>query len=90
MRLGGDVDGLETETQNRTPKPSHNGQYQKLGKMVCHRIILNMVARDLSTFAWCKVLLSCIADAVDGGFFLGVFDMEIVNFSPSRTASIQS
>ncbi|KAF8811745.1 hypothetical protein BYT27DRAFT_7275921 [Phlegmacium glaucopus] len=34
--------------------------------MVCHRLILNTVARDLSTFTWCKVLLSCIADAVEG------------------------
>ncbi|KAF8798528.1 hypothetical protein BYT27DRAFT_7122791, partial [Phlegmacium glaucopus] len=35
-------------------------------KMVCHRLILDTVARDLSTFVWCKVLLSCIADAVEG------------------------
>ncbi|KAF8801966.1 hypothetical protein BYT27DRAFT_7050682, partial [Phlegmacium glaucopus] len=34
--------------------------------MVCHRIILDTVARDLSTFVWCKLLLSCIADAVEG------------------------
>ncbi|KAF8811748.1 hypothetical protein BYT27DRAFT_7252461 [Phlegmacium glaucopus] len=34
--------------------------------MVCHRLILDTVARDLSTFVWCKVLLSCIADAVEG------------------------
>jgi len=28
-------------------------------------MILDTVARDLSTFSWCKVLLSCIADAVE-------------------------
>ncbi|KAF8800893.1 hypothetical protein BYT27DRAFT_7069812, partial [Phlegmacium glaucopus] len=35
-------------------------------KMVCHRIILDTVAHDLSTFVWCKLLPSCIADAVEG------------------------
>ena len=36
-------------------------------------IVLDTVARDLSTFSWCKVLLSCIADAVEGAFFICLF-----------------
>ncbi|PPQ90006.1 hypothetical protein CVT25_009644 [Psilocybe cyanescens] len=65
MRLGGDVAGLETKTQVSFDKLSHSGRYKKLGRMVCHRIILDTVARDLGTFTWCKVLLSCLADVVD-------------------------
>ncbi|KAF8808272.1 hypothetical protein BYT27DRAFT_7097354 [Phlegmacium glaucopus] len=34
--------------------------------MVCDCIILDAVARNLSPFIWCKVLPSCIADAVEG------------------------
>ncbi|KAF8801962.1 hypothetical protein BYT27DRAFT_7147022 [Phlegmacium glaucopus] len=65
MRLGGDVLGLETETQDWVQKLSPKSKHLKC-KMVCHRIILDTVARDLSTFVWCKLLLSCIADAVEG------------------------
>ncbi|KAF8811768.1 hypothetical protein BYT27DRAFT_7088791, partial [Phlegmacium glaucopus] len=65
MRLGGDVPGLETETQDWVRKLSPKSKDLKC-KMVCHRIILDTVARDLSTFVWCKSLLSCIADAVEG------------------------
>jgi hypothetical protein len=69
MRLGGDVVEMETETQNWVTELSPKSKRLK-GKMICHRIILDTVARDLSTFAWCKVLLSCIADAVQGTYFI--------------------
>ena len=69
MRLGGDVAGLETETQEWVRELSPNSHSLRACKMVCHRIVLDTVARDLSTFSWCKVLLSCIADAVEGAFF---------------------
>ncbi|KAF8811752.1 hypothetical protein BYT27DRAFT_7240181 [Phlegmacium glaucopus] len=65
MRLGGDVPGLETETQEWVEELSSKSERLKC-KMVCHRLILNTVIRDLSTFTWCKALLSCIADAVEG------------------------
>ncbi|KAF8805949.1 hypothetical protein BYT27DRAFT_7103389, partial [Phlegmacium glaucopus] len=65
MRFGGDVPGLEAETQEWIEELSSKSKYLKC-KMVCHHLILNTVARDLSTFTWCKVLLSCIADAVEG------------------------
>ena len=67
MRLEGDVRGMETQTQDwvkLSPK-----SYRLPCTMVCHRIVLDTVARDLSTFSWCKVLLSCIADAVEGVFY---------------------
>ena len=69
MRLGGDVAGLETETQQWVQELSPKSPSLQGCKMVCHRIVLDTVARDLSTFSWCKVLLSCIADAVEGAFF---------------------
>ncbi|KAH9484020.1 hypothetical protein JR316_0003499 [Psilocybe cubensis] len=65
MRLGGDVDDLVTVTQDWFHVLSQSGKYQKMGHLVCHRLILNTVARDLSTFVWCKVLLSCLADAME-------------------------
>ncbi|KAH9484021.1 hypothetical protein JR316_0003500 [Psilocybe cubensis] len=65
MRLGGDVEGLVTVTQDWFHVLSHSGRYKKFGHLVCHRLVLNTVARDLSTFVWCKVLLSCIADAIE-------------------------
>ena len=65
MRLGGDVDGMETQTQDWVKELSPKSRHLQ-GKMVCHRIVLDTVARDFSTFAWCKVLLSCIADAIEG------------------------
>ncbi|KAF8801964.1 hypothetical protein BYT27DRAFT_7197678 [Phlegmacium glaucopus] len=64
MRLGGDLPMLETEAQEWIEELSSKSKRLKC-KMVCHRLILN-VARDLSMFTWCKVLLSCIADAVEG------------------------
>ena len=73
MRLGGDVAGLETETQEWVRELSPNSRRLRACKMVCHRIVLDTVARDLSTFSWCKVLLSCIADAVEGVFFICLF-----------------
>ena len=45
--------------------------------MIGHRIILYTVARNLSTFAWYKVLLSCIANAVEGRYFIRSFSLEI-------------
>ena len=51
--------------------------------MVCHRIILDTVARDLSTFTWCKVLLSCIADVVEGRYFIRSFLLEILMVLPA-------
>ncbi|KAF8167522.1 hypothetical protein B0H34DRAFT_682206 [Crassisporium funariophilum] len=66
MRLGGDVEDLRTETQEWFDELAHNKRYRKPAVMVCHRLVLNTVARDLSTFMWCKVLLSCVADAVEG------------------------
>lgn len=66
LRLGDDVVVLKTETEKKFNLLSHSGRYRKFGAMVCHRIVLDTVARDLSTFTWCKVLLSCLADAVDG------------------------
>jgi hypothetical protein len=68
MRLGGDVDGMETQTQDWV-KELFSKSHRLRCKMVCHRIVLNTVARDLSTFSWCKVLLSCIADVVEGVFY---------------------
>ena len=65
MRLGGNVDGMETQTQDWVEELSPKSS-QLRSKMVCHRLVLDTVARDLSTFAWCKVLLSCVADAVEG------------------------
>ncbi|KAF8800025.1 hypothetical protein BYT27DRAFT_7119028 [Phlegmacium glaucopus] len=62
--MGGDVPGLETETQNCVTESSSKPRRFK-GKTVCHRITLDTVAQDLSTFTRCKVLLSCIADAVE-------------------------
>ncbi|KAF8804184.1 hypothetical protein BYT27DRAFT_7259621 [Phlegmacium glaucopus] len=64
MRLGSDVRGLETETQTWVIALCSKLKRLK-DKMICHRIVLDTVARDLSTFTWCKVLLSCIADAVE-------------------------
>jgi hypothetical protein len=59
--------GLEPETQTSLSKRTHNPCHQKpLHRIVCHRIVLDTVARDLSTFSWCKILLSCVADAVEG------------------------
>ncbi|KAF8811754.1 hypothetical protein BYT27DRAFT_7183548 [Phlegmacium glaucopus] len=65
MRLGSDVPGLETETQEWSEGLFPKSKRLKC-KIACHRLVLNIVARDLSTFTWCKVLLSCIADAVEG------------------------
>ncbi|KAH9486067.1 hypothetical protein JR316_0000131 [Psilocybe cubensis] len=65
MRLGDDVDDLKTETQEWWGRLNHSGRFKHFGLMVCHRLVLNTVARDLSTFTWCKVLLSCLADVVD-------------------------
>ncbi|PPQ89990.1 hypothetical protein CVT25_009630 [Psilocybe cyanescens] len=65
MRLGGNVASLETETQNWIHDLSHSGRYRRCRSMVCHRIILDTVARDLSTFTWCKVLFSCLADVIE-------------------------
>ena len=73
MRLGGDIAGLETETQEWVRELSPNSHGLGACKMVCHRIVLDAVARDLSTFSWCKVLLSCIADVVEGAFFICLF-----------------
>jgi hypothetical protein len=53
------------------------------GKMVCHCIILDTVACDLSTFTWCKVLLSCIAGVVEGRYFIGSFSLEILMVLPA-------
>jgi hypothetical protein len=51
-----------------------------LSRMVCHRIVLDTLARDLSTFSWCKVLLSCVADAVEGA--------RIVHFQASNAKRV--
>ncbi|KAF8180087.1 hypothetical protein BJ912DRAFT_635392 [Pholiota molesta] len=63
MRLRSD---LQTETQTWFSELTHNSRLRNPARMVCHRIVLDTVARDLSTFSWCKVLLSCVADAVEG------------------------
>lgn len=89
MRLGGDVCELETETQKWVTELSAKSNRLKR-KMVCHRIILDTVSRDLSTFSWCKVLLSCIADAVEGTCFILFLSVGILNdLSNSRSTSIQ-
>jgi hypothetical protein len=77
MRLGGDVDGMETQTQDWVKDLSSKSHHLQ-GKMVCHRIVLDTVARDLSTFTWCKVLLSCIADAVEGVCLFHVFSRKFL------------
>ena len=43
-------------------------------KVVRHRLILDTVAHDSSSFIWCKVLLSCIADAVEGTCSILLFE----------------
>ncbi|KAF9478065.1 hypothetical protein BDN70DRAFT_944470, partial [Pholiota conissans] len=58
MRLGGDVNHMVTVSQDWLDV--------KFRRMVCHRLVLETVAESLSTFTWCKILLSCIADAVEG------------------------
>ena len=60
-----DVCGLETETQKWVTELSSNSKRLK-DKIVCHRLILGTVVRDLSKFIRCKVLLSCTADAGEG------------------------
>jgi hypothetical protein len=47
MRLGGDVVGMETQTQDWVKELSPKSRHLH-GKMVCHRIVLDTVARDLS------------------------------------------
>jgi hypothetical protein len=86
MRLGGEVDSLETETQEWVTELSPESKRLK-GKMVCHRIILDTDARDLSTFTWCKVLLSCIADAVEGRYFIRSFSLEIFMVLPATQST---
>ncbi|KAF8811753.1 hypothetical protein BYT27DRAFT_7336033 [Phlegmacium glaucopus] len=65
MRLGGDIPGLGVGRQKWITELSSKLRRLKR-KMVFHRITLDTVTQDLSTFTWCKVLLSCIADAVEG------------------------
>ncbi|KAH9486108.1 hypothetical protein JR316_0000172 [Psilocybe cubensis] len=82
MRLGNDVDDLKTETQEWWGSLNHSGRFKRFGFgfMVCHRLVLNTVARDLSTFTWCKVLLSCLADVVDAAqaaFKAGILHRDI-------------
>ncbi|KAF8180093.1 hypothetical protein BJ912DRAFT_1145863 [Pholiota molesta] len=65
-RLSGDIDALETKAQACFSDLTHSSRHRKPARIpLCHRIVLNTVARDLSTFSWCKVLLSCVADAVE-------------------------
>ncbi|KAF8180088.1 hypothetical protein BJ912DRAFT_635393 [Pholiota molesta] len=66
MRLSPDIDSLETKTQTWFSELTHNSCHRTPARMLCHRIVLDTVARDLSTFSWCKVLVSCVADAVEG------------------------
>ncbi|KAH9482222.1 hypothetical protein JR316_0004319 [Psilocybe cubensis] len=80
MRLGDDVEGSETKTQRWVSAFARSGQHKRIGTMVCHRLIMDTVARDLSTFTWCKVLLKCLADAVDAAqeaYKVGVLHRDI-------------
>jgi hypothetical protein len=94
VRLGGDADRLETETQEWVTELLSPETKRLKRKMVDHRIILDTAARDLSTFTWCKVLLSCIADAVEGKVFSSVlFRLEIFMIShipTSRSKRLQN
>jgi hypothetical protein len=82
VRLGGDADGLETETQEWVTELLSPESKRLKHLMVGHRIILDTAAPGLSTFTWCKVLLSCIADAVEGKVFSTVlFRLEILMIS---------
>ena len=92
MRLGGDVDRLETKTQEWVTELSPESKRLK-HKMIGHRIILDTVARDSSTFAWYKILLSCIANAVEGRYFIRSFSLEIImifHIPNSRSKRVQN
>ena len=39
-------------------------------QMRLHRLVLGTIARELTTFGWAKVLLTCLADAAEGAFFV--------------------
>lgn len=66
LRLCDRVINIKTETENEFHLLHHSGRCKKFGAIVvCHPITLNNVACDILTFTWCKVLLSCLADAVD-------------------------
>lgn len=78
MPLGG-ISSLETETQKWVTELSPESKRLK-GKMVCHRINLDTVARDLSTFTSAKF---CIADTVEGRYFIRSFSLEILMVLPA-------
>ncbi|KAF8909590.1 hypothetical protein CPB85DRAFT_1390892 [Mucidula mucida] len=70
MVAGGDVEGMRTQTHEACFKlsayPLGDSSYFRLqNPLQCHRIFLDTVARDLSAFGDCKVLVNCIADAME-------------------------
>ncbi|KAF8877479.1 hypothetical protein CPB85DRAFT_1500276 [Mucidula mucida] len=71
MVVGGDVEGMRTKTheprlQLSSAYPPTIRKYFRLeNPLQCHRLFLDTIARDLSAFGNCKVLVNCIADAME-------------------------
>ena len=64
MRLGGDVDGMETQTPDWVKKLSPRS-YSLQCKMVSPRIVLDTVARGIpGAKSWCPVLLMRLVEGV--------------------------
>jgi hypothetical protein len=90
IRLGGDVAGLEPETLTSFSECVHDVRHREPARMMCHRIVLDTIARDLSSFSWCKVLLSYVADAVEGACITYFRASDANCVSTRRAASIRS
>ncbi|KAF9027320.1 hypothetical protein BDZ89DRAFT_1066995, partial [Hymenopellis radicata] len=70
MVVGGDVEGMRTKTQEaclkRSAFPLGDHTYFRFqNPLQCHRIFLDTIARDLSAFGNCRVLVNCVADAME-------------------------
>ncbi len=69
METGGDVPNMVTITQQHARALSNQFLKNRLLTLKAHRIFLQTIGRDLTTFCSVKSLVTCIADAMKGELY---------------------